>query len=78
MIRIHLIFAPERKEIKGVVELLIGMSVLIALFVVIAAVHIMQVRKINDVIGQVTRAERSINLFEVVKKKVDDFKAKNA
>lgn len=78
MIRINLIPAPERREIKGVGELLIGISVLIILFVVIAAIHIVQASKINDVNGKASRAEQRIKELEVVKKEVDDFKAKNA
>jgi type IV pilus assembly protein PilN len=78
MIKINLIPAPERREVKGVGELFIGICALIALFVVIAAIHIMMVNKINDVNGRVATAERRVNELNVIKLKVDDFKAKNA
>jgi type IV pilus assembly protein PilN len=78
MIRINLIPAPERREIKGVGELFIGICVLIALFIVIAAIHVMQVNKINDVNRRVAASERRIKELSVIKAKVDDFKAKNA
>jgi len=78
MIRINLIPALERREVKGVGDILIGICVLIALFVVIAAIHIVQERKIEDVNRGIAKAEKRIKELEVVKKKVDDFKAKNA
>ena len=78
MIRINLIPAPERREVKGIGDVLVGICILIALFVVIAAIHIMQERKIEDVNRGVAKAEKRIKQLEVVKQKVDDFKAKNA
>ncbi|MEW6145367.1 MAG: PilN domain-containing protein [Thermodesulfobacteriota bacterium] len=78
MIRINLIPEPERKEVKGIGEIFIGICVLVALFVAIAAIHILQGNKIDDVNRKIARAEKRIKELEVVKKKVDDFKAKNA
>lgn len=78
MIRINLIPAPDRRDIRGVGEIFIGISVLIALVVVIAALHIMQSRKIEDVNRKLVRAEKRIKELEAIKVKVDDFKAKNA
>jgi type IV pilus assembly protein PilN len=78
MIRINLIPEPERKEVKGIGEIFIGVCVLAALFVAIAAVHILQGNKIDEVNRKTARAEKRIKELEAVKKKVDDFKAKNA
>lgn len=78
MIRINLIPEPERKEVKGGGEIFVGIGVLVALFVAIAAIHIMQAKQIDDVNRRIARAEKRIKSLEAVKKKVDDFKAKNA
>jgi len=78
MIRINLIPEPERKEVKGGGEVLVGICVLVALFVALAAIHIMQAKKIEDVNRRIAKAEKRIKALEAVKKKVDDFKAKNA
>jgi len=78
MIRINLIPEPERKEVKGGGEIFVGICVLVALFAAIAAIHILQAKKIDEVNGKIARAEKRIKALEAVKKKVDDFKAKNA
>jgi len=78
MIRINLIPEPERKEVKGGGEIFVGIGVLVALFAVIAAIHIMQAKQIDEVNRGIARAEKRIKSLEAVKKKVDDFKAKNA
>ena len=78
MIRINLIPAPERREVRGYSELLIGASLIIALFIVIAALNILQNKRIEDLNRQIRVAENRIKELEVIKKKVDDFKAKNA
>lgn len=78
MIRINLIPEPERKEVKGGGEVFVGICVLVALFVAIAAIHIMQAKKIEEVNRRIVKAEKRIKALEAVKKKVDDFKAKNA
>ena len=78
MIRINLIPAADRKEVKGVGGIFIGICVLVALFTAIAAIHILQANKIEDVNRRIVKAEKRIKELEVIKKKVDDFKAKNA
>lgn len=78
MIRVNLIPAPERREVRGYGELLIGTCLIIALFVVIAALHILQNKRIEDLNRQITIADKRIKELEVIKRKVDDFKAKNA
>ncbi len=78
MIRINLIPEPERKEVKGGGEIYVGIFVLVALFAAIIAINILQTKKIEEVNGRIAKAERRIKALEEVKKKVDDFKAKNA
>ena len=78
MIRINLIPEPERKEVKGAGEIFIGICVLVALFVVIGAIHILQGNRLADVNRRIAKAEKRIKELETVKKKVDEFKAKNA
>ncbi len=77
MIRINLIPAPERKEIRGLGEIFLGLFVIIALFVVIIALNIIQNNRIEDVNSGIAKAEKRVKELEAVKKKVDDFKAKN-
>lgn len=77
MIRINLVPAPERREIRGLGEIFLGLFVLVALFAVIIALNIIQNKKIEDVNGRVVKAEKRIRELEAVKKKVDDFKARN-
>jgi hypothetical protein len=71
MIRINLIPEPERKEVRGTGEIFMGICVLAALFAVIAAIHILQGNKIEEVNRGIARAEKRIKELEVVKKKVD-------
>lgn len=78
MIRINLIPEPERKEVKGTGEIFIGICVLAALFAAIVAIHILQGNRIEEVNRRIAKAEKRIKELEVVKKKVDEFKAKNA
>ena len=78
MIRINLIPEPERKEVRGAGEIFIGICVLVALFAAIAAIHILQGNRIEEVNRRIAKAEKRIKELEVIKKKVDDFKARNA
>lgn len=78
MIRINLIPEPERKEVKGTGEIFIGICVLAALFAAIGAIHVLQGNRIAEVNRRIAKAEKRIKELEIVKKKVDEFKAKNA
>ncbi len=78
MIRINLIPEPERKEVRGTGEIFIGIGVLVALLAVIGAIHVLQGKRIEEVNRKIAKAEKRIKELEVVKKKVDEFKAKNA
>ncbi len=78
MIRINLIPEPERKEVRGTGEIFIGICVLAALFAAIVAIHILQGNRIEEVNRRIAKAEKRIKELEVIKKKVDEFKAKNA
>lgn len=78
MIRINLIPEPERKEVRGTGEIFMGICVLAALFAAIVAIHILQGNRIEEVNRRIAKAEKRIKELEVIKKKVDEFKAKNA
>ncbi len=77
MIRINLIPEPEKRDVRGVGQLVLGLLVIVALFAVLAALHVMQGRQIEEVNRKITRAEKRIKELEKIKEKVDDFKAKN-
>jgi len=77
MIKVNLLKKDEKRDFGGFVQPLIGLGVLVAMFTVIAALHIMQDQKLKDVNGGIAKAEKRIKELEVIKKKVDDFKAKN-
>ena len=77
MIRINLIPEPEKRDVRGVGQLVLGLLVIVALFAVLAALHVMQGRQIEEVNRKIARAEKRIKELEKIKEKVDDFKAKN-
>ncbi|HML96035.1 MAG TPA: PilN domain-containing protein [Thermodesulfobacteriota bacterium] len=77
MIRINLIPEPEKRDVRGVGQLVLGLLVIVALFAVLAALHVMQGRRIEEVNRKIARAEKRIEELETIKEKVDDFKAKN-
>src|SRR5690606_37661263 len=77
MIRINLIPEPEKRDVRGVGQLVLGLLVIVALFAVLAALHVMQGRRIEEVNRKIARAEKRIEELEKIKEKVDDFKAKN-
>ena len=77
MIRINLIPEPEKRDVRGVGQLVLGLLVIVALFAVLAALHVMQGRHIEEVNRKIARAEKRIKELEKIKEMVDDFKAKN-
>ncbi len=77
MIRINLIPEPEKRDMRGVGQLVLGLLVIVALFAVLGALHVMQGRRIEEVDRKITRAEKRVKELEAIKEKVDDFKAKN-
>ncbi|MCL4245475.1 MAG: PilN domain-containing protein [Candidatus Dadabacteria bacterium] len=77
MIRINLIPEPEKRDMRGVGQLVLGLLVIVALFAVLGALHVMQGRRIEEVNRKIVRAEKRIKELEEIKEKVDDFKAKN-
>lgn len=77
MIRINLIPEPEKRDMRGVGQLVLGLLVIVALFAVLGALHVMQGRRMEEVDRKITRAEKRVKELEAIKEKVDDFKAKN-
>ena len=77
MIKINLIPAEERRDIKGFGELLLGLLVIVALFAGIAALHVVQSNNMKEVETKFQKTEKEIKSLEAVKIRVDEFKAKN-
>lgn len=78
MIRVNLVGQETKRDVGGYRHALIGLGVLVALFVVIAALDIMQDKKLDSLNARIAKAENRIRELEEVKRKVDDFKARNA
>jgi type IV pilus assembly protein PilN len=77
MIRINLVPAEERKEVKGLGELIIGIFILLAVLVLLIATNLIQNKRIADVNEKITGVKKQIAKLEDVRKKVEEFKAKN-
>jgi type IV pilus assembly protein PilN len=77
MIRINLVPAEERKEVKGLGELIIGIFILLAVLVLLIATNLIQNKRIADVNEKITDVKKQIAKLEDVRKKVEEFKAKN-
>jgi len=77
MIRINLIPEAEKRDMRGVGQLVLGLLVIVALFAVLGALHVMQGRQIEEVNRKIARAEKRVKELEAIKQKVDEFKAKN-
>ena len=60
MIRINLLPVEERKEVRGLSELVVGLLLIIAILVVILATHYIQAKNIRDVKHRITTAEKRI------------------
>jgi type IV pilus assembly protein PilN len=78
MIKVNLIGDDTKRDFGGYAQVLIGLFVLVALFSVISALYIIQDKKLNSINSRIAKAEKRIKELEAVKKKVDDFKARNA
>jgi type IV pilus assembly protein PilN len=77
MIRINLIPIKERKEIKGLNELILGILAIVAVFALLVAIDLIQTKRIRDINNRIVSVKKRINQLEEVKKKVEEFKAKN-
>lgn len=78
MIRVNLLGEETKKDFGGYSQVLIGLAVLVALFTAIAAINILQDKKLDTLNSRIAKAEKRIQELEEVKRKVDDFKARNA
>ncbi len=77
MIKVNLIPLKERKEIKGLNELILGVIAILALFILLVALQLWRINQIKDVKNRIADVKARILKLEDVKKKVDEFKAKN-
>ncbi len=78
MIRVNLLGEETKKDFGGYSQVFIGLAVLVALFTAIAAINILQDKKLDTLNSRIAKAEKRIQELEEVKRKVDDFKARNA
>lgn len=77
MIKINLISVKEKKEVRGLNDLIIGVLAIVAAIVVVVATDLVQSKRIRDTNNQIVEAEKRIKALEVIKNKVEEFKAKN-
>jgi type IV pilus assembly protein PilN len=77
LIRINLL-PSEEIEARGAGDLIVGGLVIFALLVSVLALHLYQAKSLRDVNKEALRVEKRIKTLEVVKEKVEAFKAKNA
>jgi len=77
MIKINLISVKEKKEVRGLNDLIIGVLAIVAAIVVVVAADLVQSKRIRDTNNQIAEAEKRIKALEVIKNKVEEFKAKN-
>ncbi len=78
MIRVNLLGEETKKDFGGYGQVFIGLVVLVALFAVIAALNIIQNKKLDTLNSRIAKAENRIKELDEIKRKVDDFKARNA
>lgn len=77
MIKINLLPAEEKKEIRGFGEFIIGVLVIVAVFTALVAANFIQTNRIEDVNDRIADTKKQIDDLEQVKIKVEEFKAKN-
>ena len=77
MIRINLIPFKEQKEIKGLRSFILGVLMILAVLVSITTIHIFQSSSLKNVKNKTVKVQYRIKELEKIKKKVEEFKAKN-
>ncbi len=78
MIRINLLSVKEeKKEVKGLNDLIIGVLAIVAVIAVIVAIDLVQSKRIRDTNNEIAEVKKRIRALEVIRKKVDEFKVKN-
>ncbi len=77
MIKINLLPVAERREYRGIGELILGVFIILAVLAVIFATHLLQDRKLGEVQAKTKQTERRIAQLEKVKEQVEEFKKKN-
>lgn len=78
MIKINLLsLKEEKKEVRGLNDLIIGVLAIVAAIVVVVAIDLVQLKRIRDTKNEIAEVKKRINVLEVIRKKVEEFKAKN-
>lgn len=78
MIKINLLSTKEeKKRIRGLNDLMIGVLAIVAAIAVIVAIDLVQSKRIKDTNNEIAEVKKRINALEVIRKKVEEFKVKN-
>jgi type IV pilus assembly protein PilN len=77
MIKINLVSVKEKKEVRGLNDLIIGVLAIVAAIVVVVATDLVQSKRIRDTNNEIAEVEKRIKALEVIRNKVEEFKAKN-
>jgi type IV pilus assembly protein PilN len=78
MIRINLLSAKEeKKRVRGLNDLIIGVLAVITAIAVIVAIDLIESKRIRDTNNEIAAVKKRINSLQVIKNKVEEFKAKN-
>lgn len=78
MIRVNLLGQVTKKDFGGYGQVLIGFGVIVAVIAVVVALNMYQNKELLNLNTRIAKAEQRIKELEEIKKKVDDFKARNA
>src|SRR3972149_590820 len=71
MIKVNLIPVKERKKIKGLNELTLGVIAILAVFILLVALQLWRIKEIKDVNNKSADTKARILKLEDVKKKVE-------
>lgn len=77
MIKINLLPVEERREIRGIGELIFGIAILGAVFLAIFAVNMWQGNQISGKEKELKQITADVKELEPIKKKVEVFKKRN-
>jgi type IV pilus assembly protein PilN len=77
MIKINLISVKEREEVRGRKDLIVGVLAIVAAIAVVVASDLIQSKRIRDTNNEIAEVKKRIKALEVIRNKVEEFKAKN-
>ena len=77
MIKINLLPTEEKRDVKGRGQVIAGIFAIAAVFILLIAVDLIQAKRIEDTNERIAYVKAEIKKREVIKKEVEEFKAKN-